>query len=150
MWNTLASQADVDHLMQVYRDFHDSCIKEVALQNREFVSEDLSMSFDNRTFVRMLFQSQFREASVIEVEFEDVVSFNWVQDERNADTGLTILMEAVCYWQDDTLYWAEDLDWSVDAEDKNDYRWIAAKQGRWRIVESALGPDTRLSGPTNS
>ncbi|MCB2410779.1 hypothetical protein [Hymenobacter lucidus] len=150
MWTLLQSQADVDYLMEVYRGFHDSCIKEIAVQNREFVDERLAMGFGNQTFVRMLFQSQFRKASVIEILFEDVVRFNWIQDERNADTGLSMLMAAVCYWQDDTLYWAEDMDWSVDAEDKNDYRWIAAKQGRWRIVESALGPDTRLSEPTNS
>ncbi|MCB2377064.1 hypothetical protein LGH70_05695 [Hymenobacter sp. BT635] len=150
MWNVLASQADVDHLMLVYRRFHDSCLKEMALQTRKFVDEQRSMNFDNRTFVRMLFQNQFSDASTIEILFEDVVDFNWVQDEKNSDITASMLFEAVCYWQDETLYWAEDLDWSSDSEDRNDYRWIAAKQGRWRAVEYALGPDTRLSQPTNS
>jgi hypothetical protein len=143
MWMTVQSQADVDQLMQVFRSFHDSCIKEVAIQNREFVDENLAMHFDNRTFVRMLFQSQFAKASALEIQFEDVVVFNWVQDERNLDTRLSVIFQAVCQWNADTLYWAEDLDWALDSPDKNDYRWVAAKRARWRIVD-ALGPATYL------
>ncbi|MBC6699335.1 hypothetical protein [Hymenobacter sp. BT190] len=150
MWNIIANQVDVDNLMLAYRSFHDSCIKEIAVQNREFVSERLAMSFHNQTFVRMLFQSQFRSTSVIEILFEDVQTFNWVQDERNADTGLTILFEAACFWQGDILYWAEDHAWNLESDDKNDYRWIAAKQARWRIVESGLGPATMLMQPSES
>jgi hypothetical protein len=144
MWNVIASQVDVNHLMQTFGNFHDSCLKELAVQNREFVDAELSMSFDNKTFVRMLFQRQFNKASAIEMVFDDVVDFNWVQDERNSDPGMSIILQAVCLWQNDTLYWAEDIDWQINGEDKNDYRWIAAKSGRWRIIESGLGPKTIL------
>ncbi|UYZ64053.1 hypothetical protein [Hymenobacter weizhouensis] len=112
------------------------------------MDEQLAMHFDNKTSVKMLFQSQFREASVIEVEFQDVVQFNWCQS-QSADSGMTVLMQAVCFWKDNTLYWAEDIDWSLEGLDRNDYRWIAAKNVRWRIIEAALGPDPRLLKPVN-
>lgn len=149
MWNVIRSQTSVDDLMLTFRSFHDSCLKEVAIQNREFVDERLSMSFDNKTFVRMLFQSQFNKASVVEMLFEDVISFNWVQDERNSAPGVSVIMQAVCLWENDTLYWAEDTDWSMNSPEKNDYRWIAAKQGRWRMREAALGSNTLLFQPAN-
>lgn len=149
MWNVIVSQVDADHLMQTFGSFHDSCLKELAVQNREFVDPKLSMSFDNKTFVRMLFQRQFNKASAIEMLFEDVVDFNWVQDERNSDPGMSIILQAVCLWENDTLYWAEDIDWQVDSSDKNDYRWIAAKQCRWRIREAALGPEAILFQPAD-
>lgn len=143
MWMTVQSQADVDQLMQRFRSFHDSCLKEVAIQNREFVDENLALHFDNRTFVRMLFQSQFAEASALEIQFEDVVDFNWVQDERNSDITASVIFQAFCQWNADTLYWAESLNWALDSPDKNDYRWVAAKRARWRIVD-ALGLATYL------
>ncbi|GAA3940141.1 hypothetical protein [Hymenobacter algoricola] len=150
MWKSMRSQAGSDHLMTVFRSFHDSCIKEVALQTREFVDERRAMHFDNRTFVRLLFQSQFKKDATLEMIFEDVLDFNWVQDERKADPGLSIILHAVCLWKNDMLYWAEDLDWSLEAEDKNDFRWLAAKQARWRFAESGLDPATLLSEPIDS
>lgn len=144
MWKVLESQADIDLLMRTYQNFHNSCLKEVAVQNREYVDERRAMHFDNQTVIKMRFQSQSEENSTIELLFEDVVQFNWVQDERNADTGLSLIFQAVCLWQEETLYWAEDIDWSLNATDKNDYRWVAAKRGRWRIVEKGLGPATAL------
>lgn len=144
MWQVLHSQADIDQMMRTYRNFHDSCIKEVAVQNREYVDEKRAMHFDNQTIIKMRFQSQFKENAAIELVFEDVVEFNWVQDERNADTGLSIIFQAVCQWQEETLYWAEDIDWGLNAAGKNDYRWVGAKRGRWRIVEEGLGPATAL------
>ncbi|WP_220612795.1 hypothetical protein [Hymenobacter sp. HSC-4F20] len=130
--------------MRTYRSFHDSCLKEVAVQNREYVDERQAMHFDNQTIIKMRFQSQFKDNAVLEWVFEDVIEFNWVQDERNVDTGLSIILQAVCQWQQEMLYWAEDIDWHLDAADKNDYRWVAAKRGRWRIVEKGLGPATAL------
>ena len=143
-WHTLQSQPDVDRLMHTYRGFHDSCLKELVVQTREYVDERLAMHFDNRTVVKLRFQSQYSENSTLELLFEDIVAFNWMQDERNADPGHTIILEAVCRWENDMVYWAEDIDWALDAADRNDYRWVAAKQARWRTVTAGSGPASTL------
>ncbi|WP_324679004.1 hypothetical protein [Hymenobacter sp. GOD-10R] len=139
MWQELKTEADVQRLMISFGSFHDSCLRELSLQTREFVDERLAMCFDNKTFVRMLFQRQMRKVSAIEIVFEDVIDFNWVQDEKNSDSAAAVIYQAVCIWDEGILYWAEDIDWSKDSEDKNDYRWIAASQGRWRILDNGLG-----------
>jgi hypothetical protein len=144
MWQALQNQSDVDHMMATYRGFHDSCIKELGVQLREYVDAKRAMHFDNQTIVRMRFQSQFNDNAVLDLVLEDVITLNWVQDERNADTGLSVIYQAICLWQNEMLYWSEDVDWSMQATDRNEYRWIAAKRGRWRIVEDAMGPDTAL------
>ncbi|UOG72753.1 hypothetical protein MTX78_11510 [Hymenobacter tibetensis] len=149
MWISIKNQGDADFLMQTFRGFHDSCIKELAIQNREFVDEHLAMHFDNKTFVKVLFQSQFKENSVLEMLFEDVVDFNWVQDEKSSDVTASLIFEAVCLWENDTLYWAENMEWQIDSSNKNDYRWIAAKLCHWRILEAALGSDTILFQPAD-
>ncbi|GAA4010494.1 hypothetical protein GCM10022408_23490 [Hymenobacter fastidiosus] len=149
-WTSIQSQADADHLMTVYRSFHDSCIREIAVQNREFVDERQAMHVDNRTLVRLLFQSRFPKDSVLEMLFEDVLDFNWVQDARGSDITASLIFQAVCRWHNDALHRAENLDWSLGAEDRNDYRWLVAEQARWRLVESGLGPATLLSEPAAS
>ncbi|MFD2787410.1 hypothetical protein [Hymenobacter rubripertinctus] len=85
--------------MRTYRGFHNSCLKELVVQTREYVDERLAMHVDDRTVIKLRFQSQYSANSTLELLFEDIVAFNWVQDERNADPGHTIIVEAVCCWE---------------------------------------------------
>lgn len=141
----MRSNEDVRVLLSAFGSFHDSCLKEVSIRNREFVAENLAMHFDNPTRIRMLFQRQSRHNAAIELLFEDVLDFNWVQDEKGADAAAAVIFQAVCYWTNDAVYWAEDLNWQFDdAATRNEYRWIAARKGHWRLLSSALGPDALL------
>ncbi|WP_460619477.1 hypothetical protein [Hymenobacter ruber] len=140
-WFTLSNQQDIDLLMQVFGRFHDSCIKQVLISTREYVAKDLSMGFDNIPTVKILFQRQFRNTSVIEISFEEVEEMNWRHDNLLSDTGLTIIMEAVLQIENGLVYWAEDIDWLEAGDERNDFRWIAARTVKWRTVEDALGQD---------
>lgn len=139
MWHELTQQSDLDELMQFFGSFHDSCIKQLFIRNREFVDERLSMSFNNAPMVRLLFQWQFRNPSAIEIQFEEVEFMNWRHDNLKADSGLTLIYEAVLQFKNGLLYWAEDIDWSEGEGDKNEFRWIAARTGKWRALENGLG-----------
>ena len=140
-WSPLNNQQDVDILMKVFGRFHDSCIKQVFISPREYVTKDLTMGFDNTSTVKILFQRQFRNASVIEIHFEEVEEMNWRHDNLSSDTGLTIIMEAVLQIENGLVYWAEDIDWLEAIDERNDFRWIAARTVKWRTVEGALGQD---------
>jgi hypothetical protein len=139
MWNQLREQSDIDNLIDVFGRFHDSCLKEVVIRNREYVHPNLAMGFDNEPVVRFVFQRQFKNPSVIEMQFENVVDMNWLQDELYSDTGSSVIYEAGIQLANELIYWVEDIDWQLTSDDKNDYRWIAAKKAKWRIVESGLG-----------
>ena len=140
-WSPLNNQDDVDLLMQVFGRFHDSCIRQVFISTREYVAKDLSMGFDYIPTVKILFQRQFRNASVIEISFEEVEEMNWRHDNLLSDTGLTIIMEAVLQIENGLVHWAEDIDWLDAGDERNDFRWIAARTVKWRTVEDALGQD---------
>jgi hypothetical protein len=47
MWQEVSEQADLDKVMAVFGSFHDSCLKEVAIRNREYVLPIPGMGFDN-------------------------------------------------------------------------------------------------------
>lgn len=139
MWHKLEHPSDLDELMRVFGRFHDSCIKQVFIRNREFVDEQLAMSFDNSPMVRLLFQRQAIDPSVIEIEFECVEDFNWLHDNLSANVESALIFNAVLERQKDLIFWADDTDWqSVDA-DKTNFRWLSAKAAKWRVVESGLG-----------
>lgn len=144
MWQELKQQADIDELMRVFGSFHDSCLKELAIRNREFVTQTLAMSFDNPSAVRLLFQRQFHNPTAIELQFEAVENFNWLHNKPLDDASCSLIYQAVFFQQAGLIYWAEDIDWQLTVEDRNDFRWIAAKSAKWRIVENALGPDDKL------
>lgn len=144
MWQELKNQPDIDELMQLFGSFHDSCLKEAAIRNREFVSSTLAMSFSNQTVVRLLFQRQFHNPTGIELQFEGVKDFNWTHFNASHDPGFSVIYQAVFFQQEDLFYWAEDVDWQLTAADRNDFRWVSATSAKWRIVENAAGADDKL------
>lgn len=139
MWNLLETQEDIDNLIRVFGGFHDSCIKQVFIRSREFVDERLTMPFDNTPMIRLFFQRQADIIPSIEIQFDEVKYFNWKYDDLTYDTGLSIIYEAVLEQRDHLIYWAEDIDWREKDADKDEFRWLAAVQAKWRIVADGLG-----------
>lgn len=139
MWNELQSQVDIDKLMQIYGSFHDSCVKQIFIRNREFVDEELAMSFGNSPMARLLFQRQALNPSVIEIEFEEVEELNWLHDNLSADVESALIFQVVLEFQNELIYWADDIDWRSPGVDKANFRWLSAKTAKWRIIENGLG-----------
>jgi hypothetical protein len=141
-WNLLASQAELDQLMNVFGGFHDGCIREAHVWTEHFVDTDLRMSCtgDLDTRVRLLIQRQFTSPSAIELLFEQVVTFHLQPSPENYDS---IILGAAMLCRDGTFYWAEDADWSPESSKRDDTSWIAAKKLSWRDASEWMGSDLR-------
>jgi|GEM_PF-2052228 len=46
MWTEIKDQSDIDKLMELYGNFHDSCLRNIYISTREFVDEKRAMNFD--------------------------------------------------------------------------------------------------------
>jgi hypothetical protein len=143
-WTEIKTQADVDALMEVYGNFHDSCIREAHLSTDHWVSSNLYMRVgvgpDMR--IRFLIQRQFKDPSAIELLFEDVVRFNFVSAPENCDS---IISDAALSVQGGNIYWSPEGNWNPEKPSRDEFTWIAAKRLRWRGVDW-LGSELRY-GP---
>ncbi len=76
-WNSINTKDDIDKLMNVFGNFHDSCIKEVHYISGAYVNKDLEMNAINkRRNVTVVFQRQESNPSTIEVIFEKISKLN--------------------------------------------------------------------------
>jgi hypothetical protein len=144
-WIEIASQEDVDHLMEVFGGFHDSCLREVHVWTDHWVRPDLSMYYpsDLNTQIRILFQRQVQSHSAIEILFEKVTHFNLAPTPEHY---YPIIFGARMAIEDGIIYWANDEDWSPESASINIHTWISARQARWRDVSPWMGAELRY-GP---
>lgn len=143
-WKDVKTQADADALMEVFGDFHDSCIREAHLWTEHWVSPELYMScaphLDNK--IRFLIQRQFKNPSAIELLFEEVTRFNLVPSPENRES---IILAATLLAQGGNVLWSPEGDWDPDKASRDNYTWVSAKKLRWREVDW-LGNELRY-GP---
>jgi hypothetical protein len=133
-WNEVKTQQEADRLMELFGDFHDSCLREAHLWTEHYVSNDLSMSctgtLDNQ--IRLLIQRQFKNPAAIEMLFEEITRFNLVPTPENYDS---IINSATLLVRDGTTFWSPEGDWTPDKLDRDCATWIAAKRLFWREVD---------------
>lgn len=88
MWNSLLSQAAIDQLLIDFGDFHDACLREIAVSTETYVGEDLAMSCPPHldTSVLLLFQRQARPLSVIEIKCEAVTDLHFTPTTDGCDS----------------------------------------------------------------
>src|ERR1043165_9900300 len=89
-WNPIASQADIERLLNLFGGFHDGCLREAHVWTEQHVNTDLSMHFGANldTRVRLLIQRQFKEPSAIELLFEQVTAFHLQPSPENYDSTI--------------------------------------------------------------
>ena len=140
-WEQIKTQADADSLMDVFGNFHDSCIREAHLWTEHWVSPELSMScpghLDNR--IRFLIQRQFNNPSAIELCFEYVTRFNLVPSPENFDSSIS---SATLLVQDGSVFWSPEGDWRPEKSSRDEFTWVSARALRWRVVDW-LGEELR-------
>jgi hypothetical protein len=143
-WEEIKTQANADVFMEVFGNFHDSCIREAHLWTDHWVSRDLSMScsghLDNK--IRFLIQRQSTDLSAIELIFEYVTRFNLVPSPENYDS---IIFDATLLVQDGNIFWSPESDWSPEKQNRDEFTWVSARKLRWRKVDW-LGEELRY-GP---
>ena len=134
MWNAVETQREAERLMEVFGDFHDSCLHEAHLWTDHYVSDDLSMScpenLDNR--IRFLIQRQAKEPAAIELLFEEVTRFNLVPSPENY---FSIIFSATLLVSDGIVFWSPVGNWTPDKPDRDAVTWISAKHLFWREVD---------------
>jgi hypothetical protein len=143
-WRKIETQADADALMEVFGNFHDSCIREAHLWTGHSVSRNLQMSvcpgLDNN--IRFLIQRQFERPSTIELLFEQVTRLNLVPSPENYDS---VIRAATLLAQEGLLYWSPEGDWGPKKTNRDDFTWVSARTLGWREVDW-LGKELRY-GP---
>ena len=138
-WQCLASSIDLQELMGLFGNFHDSCVREVHVVTGHFVEEDLTMRVDWRTTIHMLIQRQFRNPCAIELRFEEVVGLRMVPPQPDCEA---IIFHAAFFVRDGVYYWAEDGNWTPESTDDGT-TWVAARRVYWRHASEWIGPRLR-------
>ncbi len=133
-WIPVRDQSDIEHLMNRFGNFHDGCVREAHLWTDSWVAKNLAMNVPGGldTRIRFRIQRQFRDPSVIEMMFEEVVIMHWVPTPDNCDS---IILEASLLIREDLIYWSPDSNWNPDLPDRDNFAWIAAKKLSWREVD---------------
>jgi hypothetical protein len=132
-WTEVKTPDDARSLMDVFGNFHDSCIREAHLSTDHWVSRDLSMScaghLDNK--IRFLIQRQFRNPSAIELFFDHVTRFNLVPAPNGHDA---VIFAATLLVQEGYIFWSPEDDWRQEKPNRDEFTWVSAKKLRWREV----------------
>jgi hypothetical protein len=138
MWTEIKDQADINHLLESYGYFHDSCLRDIYINTREFVDEKLAMNFDNKLTASLLFQRQFRPNTVIELKFEDIERLNFLPFK---ETENAVIYDVTLMISNGLFYWADFAGWETGDDDSI---WISGKKLFWRQRPELIGNTKRL------
>ncbi|WP_257125349.1 hypothetical protein [Bhargavaea cecembensis] len=142
-WIEIRERKDIDHLLERFDHFHDSCLKESYLWTEAFVDSDLAMhmSDERDTKARFLFQRQWKGPSAIELLFGGVTTFHLAPRAANEDS---LIYEAQLYFRNGLFYWAEDGDWIYEEKERfPNVSWISSEKLKWRDASSWMGKRNR-------
>lgn len=139
MWTEIKEQSDIDKVMELYGNFHDSCLRDVYISTREFIDEERAMHFSNKLTALLLFQSQFTQNTVLELKFEDIECFNFYPVEND---GYSIIFDATLIAKNGLFYWADFAGWEIG---NNKAIWISGKRLFWRLQPELIGNIKRIS-----
>ena len=140
-WIELKEELKIKELLKDFGYFHDSCLKEMHMWTETYVEENLNMNAPGEldTNVKLLFQHQFKNPSVIELWFEGVTGIHILPTPENF---ASILFEAVIVKKKDIYYWSDDIDFDPNQIEYNT-SWISAKTLRWRERNDWIGKQNR-------
>lgn len=140
-WIEIQGNEDIQRFLNMFGNFHDSCLKELLMWTDSYVEKDLSMGvgmgFDTK--IRMLFQRQFNNPSAIELLFEGVTQFHLSPSPEYHDS---IIFDASLLIQDGTFYWANAYNWKPNDHDE-EVTWISSQRVKWRDVSDWMGEKKR-------
>ncbi|WP_271004597.1 hypothetical protein [Listeria seeligeri] len=126
-WGKIETQADIDKLMQLINNFHDSCISGLTYSSGTYVDEEYSIIMNTEPVVNLLIQRQSEFMTNIELCLSGVSKFH-----INNDLGLTLdILGAHFIKQEEDFYWYS----SEDIEDDTVTRFVC-KEIKWRSISS--------------
>ncbi len=145
LWRDVNNQGDIDLLMKEFGGFHDSCIKEMRFIGNAYVDGDFSMSMRESAQLRVVFQRQWDEPAVIELEFRKLkrMCVDMPDDCFSSD-----IFDAALFFRNGLIYWADRDNWTPeDLGDGSGCVWISSEVLRWRILEGRLGAEPIYRSP---
>ena len=137
MWNEITNQNDLDDFMNLFGDFHDSCLKECRYISGAYVNEDLSMyPINNKRIFTVIFQRQLISPSVIEMEFSGLqrLRMNPVDENYTCE-----ILDATMIIIDNYICWYDSVKLSEDELCTYNGVLICARRVRWRATEEYIG-----------
>lgn len=133
-WNYIESEKDIDLLNKTTSFFHDSCIKEIHYISGAYVDDNFGMyPVNSKRTLKMIVQRQYKNNSVIEIEFIGLKQMNLVptgEDYTCEIFGATTLLK------NGYIYWCDD---NVENIEEYQYTRVIAEKMRWRSIENSLG-----------
>lgn len=138
MWNEITNENDLKSFMDMCGGFHDSCIKELKYISGAYVSEDLSMHpINDRRFLKLIFQRQFKNPSAIEMEF---IGLKYLKMYPNDENYTCEILDATMILKEDCIFWCDCGGLSEDDLKNYEGTLICAAKVRWRAADEYIGP----------
>ena len=137
-WNEINTSLSLENFMTTFGWFHDSCIKELKYISGAYVDINLCMNpINSMRTVKVIFQRQYKEPMVVEVEFSDLINLVLYPVDEKATCDLH---GASMFIKDGKIYWY-DTDHIDSPTNKHNGTWICANKVRWRIVDEYIGEE---------
>ena len=130
-WKVVKSKSDIDYLNEIYDNFHDSYLNEICFHAGDLIQSENS----NVTTARLLFEREWKNPSIIEIEFREVIQINIKPEGKNQFRDIIV---SHLYFNNDIFFWSAH-DYEFHEKEKDNYTWIAAKFVRWRVRDNLLG-----------
>jgi len=144
MWNTINTEKDIENLMQLFGNFHDSCLKEIRYISGAFVKPNLAMKPTNsiRT-VDIIFQRQYRNPTVIVMRF---IGLTILHLAPYNDKYTCEICEARIFSKNGLVYWVDDASEIKDEMENYNGTWICANRIQWCVVDECIGDNIVFQG----
>lgn len=138
-WNEIIDDNDIKNFMDNICYFHDSCIKELKYLSGAYVGEELSMyPVNDRRILKVIIQRQFKDISVIEMEFEGLKFLKLfpIYEDYTCE-----ILDSTMILKNDCIYWCDCGGLSETDLDSYDGTMICASKLRWRSIDKCLGKE---------
>lgn len=137
MWKTISTNNEILKFMEKVCYFHDSCIKEISYISGAYVNENLSMHpLNSRRVLRVVFQRQYNENSMIEMKFEGLKYLKLFP----VDESYTCeILNSTLIMRDGNIYWCDSGNLSESDLDNYAGTIICASELKWRSIEKHMG-----------
>ena len=136
VWNEINTDEKLNEFLELYGNFHDSCLKELRYISGAFVNQDLEMyPINDKRKLYVVFQRQCEKNSTIEIEFSSLIKLNLAP---NTETYTCEILDATMFFENGYIYWG-DSDWFKEEREQYDGTWLCAEKVRWRFVDKHIG-----------
>lgn len=137
MWNEIIDDSTLIKFLESVNYFHDSCIKELKYLSGAYVDETLSMyPFNDRRVLNVVIQRQFKENSMIEMEFSGLRYLKLFPADENYTCEI---LDSTMILKDDCIYWCDCGCLSESDLSKYTGTLICASKLRWRSIDEWMG-----------